>query len=192
MHYTGSATATLSGYGATSSAMTVTTSFTRFQRILLGTDGTVTHILEAYADEPIEAVKLFQDLDTASAADADLRLDKETKVLRRRVVLRGRRSGQNLLYAEAVIVPERLHLDVFNGLLLTNEPIGTLLAENRIESFREILVVDREPAGPCGAVFGIEATADLVFRTYRITAGGLPIMLITEKFPAKSFLGLSA
>lgn len=172
--------------------MISTTSLTRFQRILLGTDGTVTHILEAYADEPIEAVKLFQELDAANAGDAQLELGEHEKVLRRRVVLRGRRSGQSLLYAEAVVVPHRVHLDVLNALLTTEKPIGRVLAENRTETFREILFVDREPAGPFGPLFGVDASAELIFRTYRIVAGRRPIMLITEKFPADRFLGLTA
>lgn len=173
--------------------MTATTSFlTRFQRILLGTDGTVTHILEAYAEESIEAVKLAQELDTSEDGDAALELPEGATVLRRQVVLRGRHSGRNLLYAEAVVVPERVHLDLLNALFTTDKPIGTLLAENRTETFREILVVDREPAGPCAAHFGIDAATELIFRTYRIVARRQPIMMITEKFPADFFRGLPA
>ncbi len=173
--------------------MTTTTSIlTRFQRILVGTDGTVTHILEAYAEEPIEAVKLAQEHDTCQDGDAALELPERATVLRRRVVLRGRNSGRNLLYAEAVVVPDRVHLNLLSGLLGTDKPIGRLLAENRMETFREILVVDREPAGPCAVHFGIDAATDLIFRTYRIVERGQPIMLITEKFPAHFFRGLPA
>ena len=164
---------------------------TRFQRMLLDTDGTVTHILEAYADEPIDVVKLRQALDTSNRGDADLLLTDD-KVLRRRVLLRGRRSLRNLLYAEAVVVIERVDPAFLDGLLRTDRPIGALLAERRTETFREILQVGREPAGPCSAHFGIEASAELIFRTYRILARGQPIILITEKFPADSFLGLPA
>ncbi|MDP9387917.1 MAG: chorismate pyruvate-lyase family protein [Actinomycetota bacterium] len=171
--------------------MTTTASLlTRFQRILLGTDGTVTHILEAYADESIEAVKLAQDLDTARSDGAVLEVPSDAAVLRRRVVLRGVESGRNLLYAEAVVVTDRVNLDFLNGLLQTDQPIGRLLAEHRSETFREILLVDREPAGSCAAHLGIDSTAEVIFRTYRIVARGKPIMVITEKFPADSFRGL--
>ena len=172
--------------------MTVTTSLTRFQRILLGADGTLTHILEAYANEAIEAVKLQQELALSNEGDTALDLDGPATVLRRRVLLRAVYSRQILLYAEAVVVPERVGAEFLEGLVSTSRPIGRLLAENRVESFREILNVDREPAGTCAHHFGVEPTATLLFRTYRILSGGLPIMLITEKFPAEFFRDLPA
>lgn len=161
--------------------------FTRFQRMLLGTDGTVTRLLEAYAGEPVEVVKLRQDLDTAGAAGEDLCLPAGERVLRRHVVLRGRRSRQNLLYAEAVVVPARADPGFMDALLGTDVPIGALLADHRTETFREILVVARERAGPCGAHFGIDAGAELIFRTYRIVTRRQPVILITEKFPTGFF-----
>lgn len=163
---------------------------TRFQRVLLGTDGTVTHILEAYTDEPIEVLKLRHDLDVPGPGDEALEAGPGTPVLRRHVVLRGRRSRQPLLYAEAVVVPGRLDPPVVDGLVGTDKPIGSLLAENRMETFREILAVDCEPAGACAGHLGVDPTADLIFRTYRIVFRGRPVMLITEKFPARSFRGL--
>ncbi|HEV2760174.1 MAG TPA: chorismate pyruvate-lyase family protein [Acidimicrobiales bacterium] len=166
-------------------------SWTRFQRMLLGTDGTVTHILEAYADEPIDVVKLLQEIDTPKACDAHLLLS-DGKVLRRRVLLRGRQSLRTLLYAEAVVAIERVDPAFLRGLLETDEPIGVLLAEHRTETFREILEVGREPAGSCGAHFAADASSELIFRTYRILAGQQPVILITEKFPADSFRGLPA
>ena len=169
-----------------------TSQLTRFQRIMVGTDGTVTHILEAFAGEAIEAVKLSQELGPSGRADALLELPGESQVLRRRVLLRGTRSARNLLYAEAVVVVARVHLDVLNGMLSTDEPIGRLLAENQVETFREILVVDRAPAGACAVHFGIDPGEEVVSRTYRIISHGLPIMLITERFPADSFRELPA
>lgn len=160
---------------------------TPFQRILLATDGTVTHILEAYAGEPIEVVKLLQAFDTANEGDAALAVAPGDKVLRRRVLLRGRLGGQNLLFAEAVVVLDRVDPAVLDGLLETDKPIGVLLSEHRTETFREILSVGREPAGGRATHFGIDAGADVIFRTYRIVAGGRPVILITEKFPGGFF-----
>lgn len=173
-------------------ALTGAAALTRFQRMLVGTDGTVTHILEAYADEPIEVVKLVQVFDTSNDAGAHLHLSRDNRVLRRQVLLRGRRTGQHLLYAEAIIVPERVDPAVLDALVGTDKPIGVLLAENRTETFREILAVDREPAGSCARYFGIEPDAQLIFRTYRIVARQQPVMLITEKFPANFFRELQA
>jgi chorismate-pyruvate lyase len=164
---------------------------TRFQRMLVGTDGTVTHMLAAYADEPIDVQKLLQVRDTSGDVP-HLRLPPEADILRRRVVLRGRRSGQTLLYAEAVVVLDRVDPAFVEGLVGTDKPIGILLAESRTETFREILEVKREPAGVVGAHFGTAATDELISRTYRIVANREPIILITEKFPAEAFRGLPA
>ena len=161
--------------------------------MLLGTDGTVTHILEAYADEPIDVVKLQQEFGTSGGAHPELELPADDdKVLRRRVVLRGRQSGRTLLYAEAVVVLARAAPAFLDGLLATDKPIGILLAELRTETFREILRVDREPAGATGAHFGLEPAALLISRTYRIVTGHAPTVLITEKFPPSFFRDLPA
>jgi chorismate-pyruvate lyase len=168
------------------------TSFTRFQRMLLGTDGTVTHILEAYAGEPVEVVKLRQEFELAVDADAELELSAEDKVLRRRVLLKGAESGRTLLYAEAVVALARVAPELLEGLVSTDKPIGILLAEHRTETFREILRVRRELAGPSGAHFDIEPAAELVTRTYRIVHSGQPMILITEKFPVTFFRDVPA
>ncbi len=167
--------------------MTVTAALTRFQRILLGTDGTVTHILEAYADESIEVVKLLQRFDVSDDGDADLLIADGEAVLRRQVLLCGRRSHRKLLYAEVVVVLARVEPALIDGLVETDKPIGTLLRERRAETLREVLVAGREAAGTCAVHFGIAPDADLIFRTYRIVAGGQPIILVTEKFPAHFF-----
>jgi chorismate-pyruvate lyase len=167
-------------------------SFTRFQRMLLGTDGTVTHILEAYADEPVEVVKLLQVYDTARDVDRAMGMASDERILRRHVILRGARSGTHLLYAEAIVAPVRVDAAVLDGLLGTDKPIGVLLTERRTETFREILRVGREPAGEVGAHFGLGAAAELISRTYVIVTDGRPVILITEKFPGNYFRDIPA
>ena len=168
------------------------TSLTRLQRMLLGADGTVTHILEAYADEPIEVVKLRQEFDTRRPTDGALDLPEGAAILRREVVLRGRRSKRNLLYASAVLAVGRIDPKLIEVLVSTDQPIGRLLVANRIETFREILEVGRGPAEAAGAHFGALPTAELICRTYRILSQGQPLMVITERFPAHFFLELPA
>ena len=166
--------------------------YTRFQRMLLGTDGMVTHILEAYAQEPIDVCKLLQRIEPATAADAALEVSVGDQVLRRQVVLRGHSSGRHLLYAEALIAVARIEPAVLEGLVDTDRPIGLLLAENRTESFREILRVGHGSAGPHASHFGIDESAPMIWRTYRILVGRRPVILITERFPADSFRDLPA
>ena len=165
---------------------------TRFQRMLLGTNGTVTHILEAYADEPVEVVKLRQEFDVVGDVDAELELSGDDKLLRRRVLLRGAQTGRTLLYAEATVAVARLEPEIIDGLVATDTPIGALLAAHRTETFREILRVQREPAGGRGVYFGVEASTELIARTYRIIRGQQPVILITEKFPLNYFRDVPA
>ncbi len=108
-------------------------------------------------------------------------------MLRRHVLLRGGHSGKILLYADAVVALSRVEPAFLQGLEATDKPIGILLAEDRTETFREVLRVGREPAESSGAHFGLDRTAELVFRTYRIVCERRPIILITEKFPPHLF-----
>jgi chorismate-pyruvate lyase len=167
-------------------------SYTPFERMLLGTDGMVTHILEAYAKEPIEVSKLLQRIEPATAPDAAMELSEGDEVLRRQVVLRGRCSGRHLLYAEARIAVARMERAVVAALLDTDRPIGLLLAENRTESSREILRVGHGAAGPHATHFGIDEGAPMIWRTYRILVRRRPVILITERFPADWFRDLPA
>lgn len=167
-------------------------SLTRFQRMLVGTDGTVTHLLEAYAGEPVEVVKLLQLFEVPDDADAELQLTPDDdKVLRRRVLLRGAESGRTLLYAEAVVALSRVEPELVDGLVATDKPIGVLLAEHRTEAYREILRVHQEPGGSVGRYFGMDPAAEVVSRTYRIVRRARPIILITEKFPIGFFRDVS-
>lgn len=167
----------------------VTLGLTRFQRILLGTDGTVTDILEAFAGEPMEVVKLLQAFDAPNEGDADLVVDGE-RVLRRQVLLRGRRTRRSLLYAEAVVVVDRVHPGIVDGLLQTDEAIGVLLAHHRTETFREILRIDGRPAGDLAAHFGIDPSDEMLSRAYLVISGGRPVIHIVEAFPGAFFRGL--
>lgn len=161
---------------------------TLFQRILLVTDGTVTHLLETFAGEPICVVKLHQAIVDAGQGVPELEVGARQPVMNREVLLVGCSTRRAFLYAASRIVPYRLDPAVRTGLLESSKPIGLLLEESRTETFRQILEASYEPAGARGAFFGIDAGAQVLSRTYRVLAGGHPIMLISEKFPADAFL----
>lgn len=158
------------------------------QRVLLTADGNVGRILESYAGESVEAVKLEQFSAPFGEEIHALELGADDERLSRRVILRGSRTGRSLLYAESVMAVERLHPVVRSGLLSTSEPIGRLLSAARAETFREVLSSGRMPASAVGGHFGVEETDEVFVRTYRIISGGHPMMLITEKFPTTWFL----
>ncbi len=157
------------------------------QRILLITDGTVTHIVQEYAGEPICVVKLSQSLRPSGEESSELQLGEEETVLRRKVLLQGQRTGRNFVYAESVILADRLPEAVRDKLQRTDEPLGKVLQEHQMETFREIIHWGEEPVGEWGEHFGIQPQATAVSRSYRVWAGQKPIMLITEKFPVTAF-----
>ena len=164
---------------------------TRFQRILVWTDGTVTQLLEIYADQAIDVVKLGEAIDTAGDGDARLGVSPDDKVLRREVLLRGAVDGRNLLHAESVLVLARVDPGLVDDLLTTDKPLGSLLGERRMETFREVLEAGTESAGALGTHFGIDARAEVVARTYRIIGGGHPLAVVKERFPAGFFRELT-
>jgi chorismate-pyruvate lyase len=160
-----------------------------FQRILLTTDGTVTDMLEAYLSEPIQLVKLSEALIPIPQDIAVMRLKKGTEVIDREILLRGRISRKNFIYAESIVVIERLDKDFRNELLNTKTPMGKLWLEHRVESFKEIVDSGTEPANEKLAhYFRIEPNTNLLFRTYCVFSNRLATMMITEKFPESFFL----
>lgn len=158
-----------------------------FQRILLTTDGTVTEILEAYLWEAIRIVKLYQDAIETDASVPYLKIGPHSPVLIRKVILCGKSSHKNYIYAESIVARDRLDERIQRGLTETQKPVGQLMLEARLETYREILTCRLEPAAEVGEYFDIAPGANLISRTYRVFANRQPFMLITEKFPETAF-----
>ncbi|MDH5614035.1 MAG: chorismate pyruvate-lyase family protein, partial [Gammaproteobacteria bacterium] len=91
------------------------------------------------------------------------------------------------VYAESIIVPDRLGERIRTGLLEAKKPLGLLINEERLETYREILSCDLEKAEEISEHFNIAPDANLISRTYRVFAHQQPVMLITEKFPETAF-----
>ncbi len=161
-------------------------------RVLLATDGTLTHILEAYAAEKVGLVKLGHDLVTDPAIRSILDLDEHEVAMRRIILLRGTRSGTTFVYADSVVMLDRLPPPVAEGLLETDTPIGKLLFSCRAETFREIITTGEEQDTEVAAYFGVDASEPVVFRIYQIVLDGRPIVRITEKFPRTWFSDVEA
>lgn len=159
-----------------------------FQRIILTTDGTLTEILEAYLYEKIKLVKLAEAFIPLAEDLSLLQVETGTPVIERRILLQGKISHRNWVYAESVIIPDRLDERYRERLLKSEESIGRLWLEHRVETFKEIVDSCREVAGSQAEYFRIHPTDLLLSRTYRVFSHGQPIMLITEKFPETFFL----
>jgi len=159
-----------------------------FQRILLTTDGTVTHMLEAYLFEQIQVVKLSEELISITQNIEALELQKGTEVIARKILLKGKISYRNYIYAESIIIPNRLDEEFRNELLKTKTPIGKIWFERRVETFKEIVDSGKEAAYDFADYFDIHPHENLLFRTYRVLSRNKSTMLITEKFPESFFL----
>lgn len=160
----------------------------RLQKILLTTDGTVTHILEACAGERIRVAKLEHTQGVIFLDDPTLEMSGPERVIERRILLQGAQSGQSYLYADSVMLVDRLDPALAEALGSTDQPVGRLMYDSRLETFREVLSCGTETAGACGGYFGVDADSWLLVRTYRVIAKSRPLMRITEKFPATAWL----
>ena len=158
-----------------------------FQRILLTTDGTLTHILEAYLFEQIQVVKLSEKLAPLMSDLPVMDLHEGTEVIARRVLLRGKISRRNYIYAESIIVPDRLEQTFRDELIKTKTPIGKIWFEHRTETFKEIIDSSRESAKVLANYFDISPEDNMLSRTYSVFSNRQAIMLITEKFPDRYF-----
>ncbi|MBP0019133.1 MAG: DUF98 domain-containing protein [Cyanobacteria bacterium SBLK] len=162
-------------------------SLSTFQRILLTTDGTVTEMLEAYLLENMKVVKLGEGLVTTVKEIPPLKLQRGTPIVERKILLQGKISHKNFLYAESIIVPERLDERFQDGLLKTKTPIGKLWLQHKVETFKEIIDSGKEPAGKLADYFLIGPDDKILFRTYLVFTDRKPVMMITEKFPETYF-----
>ena len=163
-----------------------------FARVLATTDGTVTELLEAWAGEPVAIGELAQRREELLTPVVDLDVAAGVTVLKRRVVLCGERTRRPLLYAESLIALDRVPLFIADGLLIRRTPIGRILRESRLETYRELLQLGVETCGALASSLALEPHDIVVSRTYRIIAGSQPIMLINEKFPGRLSSSLGA
>ena len=160
-------------------------------RILLATDGGITHILEAYAGEQIDLVRLAISTVLDPSERRHLGMGAEERALQRVSVLRGRTSGRGFVHAESLLALDRLPEQAANELEQTGASLLTLLAKNRIGTFRETVAewegLDRQISGRLGR----STTERLLGRTYQIVSGGRPLAWVTEHFPKAGFPSLA-
>ena len=152
------------------------------QRLLLTTDGTVTTALATIVSEPVSVRILAQRTIALAADDDDLGLWAGAKVLERRVLLHGADSGTPLLYGSSRIVAHRLPRAARDDLASGTIAIGLVLRAHEIETFRVPLAIGVLPASADAAA--LLGPGLVCARRYAINAGGRPIMVVDEQFPA--------
>lgn len=156
---------------------------TPFQRALLVIDGTVTKFIEAYTMEPIEVVLLEQGEKKLAEDHPWLDVPQGTNVIARQVILRGRHNHTLYAYAVSLLVFDRLPSGVRADLERNPGGLGRILLEHQLETRRDVLWYGRECSERLPEAVGSIDDRGFISRTYRILAGGTPLMLINEKFP---------
>ena len=158
-----------------------------FQKILLRTNGSVTRLLETHLSEPIKLVKLSEYLGQMKHKLPNIKSNTKGKVLAREVLLQGKNSCRNLIYASSKIFIDNLEQQFSDQLLNSKTPIGKLWSEQKVETYKEIIDYGKEPANELSNYFSIAPDENLFFRTYTVFSQRKLTMMITEKFPESYF-----
>lgn len=144
------------------------------ERLLLATDGTLTHMLEALTRGHVEVDIQNRAVDGAT--------------LTRQVVLRRNRDGTPLVWAESKVNTYPLDTEMEDALVDGDIGIGDLLRDEYAETRREILGMAAvwEPDDDLPDFIGGSSPLYLE-RSYKIYSDGDRIMTITEFFPKGVF-----
>ncbi len=156
------------------------------QKILLASDGTVTELLSLYVGQPISARKLSQNF-VLGPCIAHLDCASDARVLHRKIMLCSRVGGDHL-FAESTFVFDRFSAHIQHGLLHTEQPIGLLWRQERLEMYREIVLRQIEHCPETAAAFGVPADTLMLSRTYVLFHAGQKLGVITERFPLNKFI----
>ena len=160
------------------------------QKFLLGTDGSVTQILEAITGKQVVIETKVQKIIAADPTTAErLGISQGDPVNYRIVEIKTAASGEVLIYAISHTPIARLSPEFKNDLMRADIPIGRIIQNHRIEARREILNARVFPASEeAGRIFSICSREPLLSREYRIIHGGEPLIFIEEQFPYNRFL----
>lgn len=159
------------------------------QKMLLGTDGSVTRLLEVVTGSPVEIETQVQEVVAADEIlSRELEIDPGDDVNYRVVKLKNSVSGEVLIHATSFTPLKRLDDRFREDLMRADVPIGTILKKHRIESRRDLLRARAlEGPGEMNEIFKVFGKEPMLSRDYRIIRHGQPLMAITETFPYNNF-----
>jgi beta-ribofuranosylaminobenzene 5'-phosphate synthase len=160
------------------------------QKFLLGTDGSVTQILEAITGSRVVIQTRIQKIIPADPATAKrLGIGEGDPVNYRVVEIKTLAGGEVLIYAVSHTPLGRLSPEFRDDLMKADIPIGRIIQNHRIEARREILGAQVSPAtDEAAGIFSIGKHEPLLSRQYRIIHKGEPLIFIEEQFPYNRFL----
>lgn len=152
-------------------------------RILIATDGTLTRILNAVADDEIVLQIIKQQIHHFAPKIPELEQLPSGRVLQRHILLKGRSSGNPFVAAESLIAIDLLPPAITASLTKTESPIGEVIARSCLETFKEAAKVwIGELPGWLALAGHQNSRPRTVARRYRIITGGRPVIIITEYF----------
>lgn len=147
---------------------------TPVERLLMATDGTVTHMLEALTRGPVDVDIIDRSVHGGS--------------LIRKVVLRRRHDDSALTWAQSEVNLYPLDEDMESALVEGDIGIGDLLRDTYSETRREVVEMDAIWAGDQQFPAFIDNGSVLYLkRTYHVYSDENRIMEITEYFPKGIF-----
>lgn len=158
------------------------------QRLLLMTDGSVTTLLEVLTGKPVVVTTLLQQVvkaDTDRAAELDVA--EGDNINYRIVVLKNEDDDRPLIYAESYTPIARLQKEFRHDLMKADIPIGRIMAQQKIESRREIRRIETMLNEELSDLFGVPHETPMLSRTYDIIRQGMVLIRITETFPSTNF-----
>lgn len=159
------------------------------QKVLIGTDGSVTSLLEMATGHPVTVTTRVQDVVGADPdAAAALEIEPGDEVNYRVVELKDSVTGETLIFAASCTPLRRLAPEFRQDLMRADIPIGRILCRHRIESRREITDARVVSAGAeLARTFGVHRCEPMLSRKYRIIHREEPLIAIEEIFPCTAF-----
>jgi beta-ribofuranosylaminobenzene 5'-phosphate synthase len=158
------------------------------QKILLGTDGSVTQLLESITGHRVSVRTREQRIVKADSVAAERLSVTEGAAINHRIVeLLDAATGEVLVYAKSQTPIHRLAPEFRDDLMQADIPIGKIIERHHIEARREILSAQVFP-DDIGGIFSVCKNEPLLSRQYRIIHGGEPLIFIEEQFPFNQFL----
>jgi len=160
------------------------------QKFLLGTDGSVTQILESITGKTVVIKTLVQKIVPADRTAADhLSIAVGDPVNFRIVEIKTEQDDEVLIYAVSHTPVNRLSPEFKDDLMKADIPIGKIISQHHIEARREILNARVLPASEeAGRIFTVCRNEPLLSRQYQIIHSGKPLIFIEEQFPYNRFL----
>jgi chorismate lyase len=152
-------------------------------RILIASNGTLTRVLGIVANDEIVVQIVEQQVHGMAPSMPGLAQLPSGRVLQRRILLKGRSSGQPFVAAESLIAIDSLPPAITTSLTKTEHPIGEVMAASCLETFKESAEVwIGQPPGWLALAGYQNSEPRIVARRYRVIAGGHPVIIITEYF----------